>query len=108
MALKLRAQRPRAQGVGAADKKASRRGNTIPPYLRAPVSFKRLLDGAPRPCPACARAFWQPSPHNRGQRRCGGFVLVVLDSNVATARVFGGTDPTTTLWAPPPRPAPRI
>jgi len=37
---------PRAQGVRAADKKVSERGNAIPPYLRAPVSFKRLLGGS--------------------------------------------------------------
>src|SRR6266853_1788511 len=47
MALKLRAQRPRAQGGRAADKKAGRRGNAIPPYLGAPGSFKRLLGGPP-------------------------------------------------------------
>ena len=28
-----------------ADKKAGQRGNAIPPYLRAPDSFKRLLGG---------------------------------------------------------------
>src|SRR2546430_7753227 len=42
IALKLRAQRPQAQGGGAADKKAGRRGNAILP-TRAPGSFKRLL-----------------------------------------------------------------
>src|SRR5205823_9466784 len=42
IALKLRAKCPRAQGVGAADKKVSQRGNAILP-TRAPVSFKRLL-----------------------------------------------------------------
>src|SRR5438874_4933661 len=42
MALKLRAQCPRAQGGGAADKEAGRRGNAILP-ARAPGSFKRLL-----------------------------------------------------------------
>src|SRR5438874_4481001 len=42
MALKLRAQCPRAQGGGAADKEAGRRGNAILP-TRAPGSFKRLL-----------------------------------------------------------------
>src|SRR6266516_7521593 len=47
IALKLRAQRPRAQGVGAADKEASQRGNAILPYLRAPGSFKRMLGGVP-------------------------------------------------------------
>src|SRR5207245_6020140 len=41
--LKRSAERPSEQGVGAADKKASQRGNAIPPYLRAPGSFKRLL-----------------------------------------------------------------
>src|SRR5882724_11731818 len=34
---------PRAQGVGAADKKARQRVNAILPYLRAPGSFKRML-----------------------------------------------------------------
>jgi len=43
MALKLRAQRPRAEGVGGADKKAGRRGNAILPYMCAPGSFKRML-----------------------------------------------------------------
>jgi hypothetical protein len=42
IALKLRAQRPPAQGGGAADKKGDWRGNAIPPP-RAPVSFKRML-----------------------------------------------------------------
>src|SRR3989449_10837487 len=44
MALKLRARWQRAQGGGAADKKAGRRGNAILP-TRAPASFKRLLGG---------------------------------------------------------------
>src|SRR5882724_7904409 len=47
IALKLQAERPLAQGGGAADTKASRRGNGILPCLRAPDSFKRLLGGAP-------------------------------------------------------------
>src|SRR2546430_2692027 len=42
IALKLRAQRPGAQGGGAADKRAGQRGNAILP-TRAPGSFKRLL-----------------------------------------------------------------
>jgi len=42
---RLRAQRPPAQGGGAADKEARQRGNAILPYLRAPGSFKRLLGG---------------------------------------------------------------
>ncbi len=37
------ALRLRAQGDGAADKKARQRGNAIPSYLRAPASFKRRL-----------------------------------------------------------------
>ena len=37
-----------AQGGGTADKKAGQRGNAIPPYLRAPGSFKRMLGGQPR------------------------------------------------------------
>src|SRR5439155_12295863 len=41
----LRAQRPGAQGGGAADKKAGRRGNAILP-TRAPGRFKRLLGSA--------------------------------------------------------------
>src|SRR5207237_3566017 len=35
-----------AQGGGAADNKAGWRGNSIFPYLQAPVSFKRLLGGS--------------------------------------------------------------
>src|SRR2546429_9982912 len=51
MALKLRAQCPRAQGGGAADKRAGQRGNAILP-TRAPGSFKRLLGGSGRAhCP---------------------------------------------------------
>src|SRR5207247_3741961 len=46
IALKLRAQRPGAQGGGATDKEARQRGNTILPYLRAPGSFKRMLGSA--------------------------------------------------------------
>src|SRR2546425_2248430 len=45
MALKLRARWQRAQGGGAAETKAGRRGNAILP-TRAPASFKRMLDGA--------------------------------------------------------------
>src|SRR5213593_1572139 len=45
MALKLRAQRPPTQGGRAVDEKAGQRGNAILPYLRAPVSFKRMLGG---------------------------------------------------------------
>src|ERR1051325_1281000 len=46
MALKLRAQRPQAQGGGAAEKKAGWRRNAILPCLGAPASFKRMLGGA--------------------------------------------------------------
>src|SRR3989442_466314 len=45
MALKLRAQRPPAQGGGAADKEAGQRGNAILLYLCAPGRFKRRLGG---------------------------------------------------------------
>ena len=41
--LSLRAKCAPAQGVGAADKEASQRGNAILPYLSAPGSFKRML-----------------------------------------------------------------
>src|SRR6266480_3299029 len=50
IALKLRTQRRRAQGGAAADKKARRRGNAIPPYVCARASFKRLLGSASRNC----------------------------------------------------------
>src|SRR2546422_11437789 len=43
MTLKLRAQCPRAQGGGAAEKKAGWRVNSILPYSRAAGSFKRML-----------------------------------------------------------------
>jgi len=48
IALKLRAQRPRAQGGGTADKKAGWLGNAILP-TRAPDSFKRLLNSTALP-----------------------------------------------------------
>src|SRR2546422_5962517 len=47
IALKLRAQRLRAQGGGTGEREAGQRGNAILP-TRAPGSFKRLLDRAAR------------------------------------------------------------
>src|SRR5437763_15941389 len=65
IALKLRAQRPRAQGGGTADKKAGWLGNAILP-TRAPDSFKRLLNSAAR------RRGGEERGKVRGERRSNG------------------------------------
>src|SRR2546422_11249616 len=87
-AVKLRGEYALAQGCGAADKKASPRGNAIPPYLRAPGSFKRLL-GSDSEVPYC----WF-----RRRKRVFASISIKTRSNSAPAQYDTAANaPTTTM-----------